>query len=184
MIKQNLLIYSIPILYEILKEHEDEINFNIIEISSFKELNNQKYTNSLVILSKNKSVQFSNVIKLDFPIKISKLIEKINIQFIRLKTKEKSKISIGNFVLNLNSKILKFDSKNVFLTEKEINLIIYLDKSKKPVNVDELQAEVWGYKNQIETHTVETHIHRLRKKILNELNKDNFILSNKTKMVG
>ena len=70
-------------------------------------------------------------------------------------------------------------SKSIFLTEKETNLIIYLDKSKQPVNVDELQSEVWGYKNQIETHTVETHIHRLRKKILNELNKDNFILSNK-----
>ena len=74
---------------------------------------------------------------------------------------------------------MKLDSKSIFLTEKETNLIIYLDKSKQPVNVDELQSEVWGYKNQIETHTVETHIHRLRKKILNELNKDNFILSNK-----
>ena len=86
---------------------------------------------------------------------------------------------IGSYELNLNAKTLKLDSKSIFLTEKETNLIIYLDKSKQPVNVDELQSEVWGYKNQIETHTVETHIHRLRKKILNELNKDNFILSNK-----
>ncbi len=179
MIKQNLIIYSIPILSEILRELELEINFNIIEISNFKELIKEKNVNSLIIINQNKSVQDSNAIKLDFPIKLSKLIEKVNIQYIRLKTKEKSKVLIGNYELNLNAKTLKFDSKSIFLTEKETNLIVYLDKSKKPVNVEELQSEVWGYKNQIETHTVETHIHRLRKKILNELNKDNFILSNK-----
>ena len=179
MIKQNLIIYSIPILSEILRELEFEINFNIIEISNFRELNKQKYVNSLIIINQNKSLELSNAIKLDFPIKLSKLIEKVNIQYIRFKTKEKSKVLIGNYELNLNAKTLKLDSKSIFLTEKETNLIIYLDKSKQPVNVDELQSEVWGYKNQIETHTVETHIHRLRKKILNELNKDNFILSNK-----
>ena len=86
---------------------------------------------------------------------------------------------IGSYELNFNARILKLSEKNIFLTEKEADLIIYLNKSKKPVKVDELQSEVWGYKDQIETHTVETHIHRLRKKILNQLKKDNFILSNK-----
>ena len=108
------------------------------------------------------------------------MIEKINIQFIRKKTKETSKISIGDYELNLNAKTLKLNTKSVSLTEKETNLITYLNKSNKPVNVEELESEVWGYKNKIETHTVETHIHRLRKKILKQLDKDNFILSNKT----
>tara|TARA_X000000368_G_scaffold351524_1_gene292111 strand:- start:526 stop:1086 length:561 start_codon:yes stop_codon:yes gene_type:complete len=180
MIKQNLAIYSIPILSEILIELEDEINFNVIEISNYKELNNKKLNSCLVLINKNKTLDYVNVIKLDFPIKVSKLIEKINIQLIRLKTKEKSRICIGDYELNLNSKMLKLNAKNVSLTEKETNLINYLNKSNKPVNVEELESKVWGYKNKIETHTVETHIHRLRKKILKQLDKDNFILSNKT----
>ena len=179
MIKQNLVIYSIPILSEILKEMKDEINFSIVEISNLKELNMQELNSSLVLIRNNKDIDFVNVIKLDFPIKVTKLIEKINIQFIRLKTKEKSKISIGDYELNLNAKILKWNEKSISLTEKETNLIIYLNKFSRPVNVEELESEVWGYKNKIETHTVETHIHRLRKKILNQLDKDGFILSNK-----
>ncbi len=179
MIKQNLIIYSIPILSEILKEIEDEINFSVVETSNLKELNTSNLKNSLILINDTNSIDLSNVIKLNFPIRIFKLIEMINIQFIRMKTKEKSRISIGDCELNLNSKILKFDEKTVSLTEKETNLIVYLNKSRKPVNVEELETEVWGYKNKIETHTVETHIHRLRKKILNNLNKEYFIMSNK-----
>ena len=65
------------------------------------------------------------------------------------------------------------------LTEKEINTIIYLSKSKNPVSVDELQEKVWSYQSDIETHTVETHIYRLRKKILKTFNDNNFIVSKK-----
>tara|TARA_B100000900_G_C20527740_1_gene694933 strand:- start:354 stop:914 length:561 start_codon:yes stop_codon:yes gene_type:complete len=180
MIKQNLIIYSIPILSEILKEIEDEINFSIVEISNLKELNKQNLTSSLVLINNNKDLDFANAIKLDFPIKVTKLIEKINIQFIRIKTKETSRISIGDYELNLNAKILKLNEKFISLTEKETDLIIYLNKSGGPVKVEELESEVWGYKNKIETHTVETHIHRLRKKILIQLDKDSFILSNKS----
>ena len=65
------------------------------------------------------------------------------------------------------------------LTEKEINLIMFLNNSSKPVKVQKLQSEVWSYKFDLESHTVETHIHRLRKKILKNFNRDNFILSDK-----
>ena len=65
------------------------------------------------------------------------------------------------------------------LTEKEINTITYLSKSNKPVGVDELQKKVWSYNYDIETHTVETHIYRLRKKILNKFNDNEFIISDK-----
>ena len=65
------------------------------------------------------------------------------------------------------------------LTEKEINTISYLSKSKKPVSIDKLQAEVWSYQSDIETHTVETHIYRLRKKIFNSFNDNMFIVSKK-----
>ena len=65
------------------------------------------------------------------------------------------------------------------LTEKEINTITYLSKSDKPVSIDELQQKVWSYQSGIETHTVETHIYRLRKKILKTFNDNNFIISKK-----
>ena len=65
------------------------------------------------------------------------------------------------------------------LTEKEINTITYLSKSEKPVSIDELQEKVWSYQSDIETHTVETHIYRLRKKIFQSFKDQNFIMSEK-----
>ena len=68
---------------------------------------------------------------------------------------------------------------NLKLTEKEINIIKFLSKSNKPVSVNELQNKVWSYQSDIETHTVETHIYRLRKKILKTFNDNKFIISKK-----
>ncbi|MBD1159619.1 helix-turn-helix domain-containing protein, partial [Pelagibacterales bacterium SAG-MED19] len=65
------------------------------------------------------------------------------------------------------------------LTEREINLIIFLKKSKLPVNINELQKKVWKYGSDLDTHTVETHIYRLRKKIKEKFNDEKFILSSK-----
>ena len=65
------------------------------------------------------------------------------------------------------------------LTEKEVNIIVYLSKKDNSVSVDQLQFDVWGYRSKLETHTVETHIYRLRKKILKKFNDNNFILSHK-----
>ena len=65
------------------------------------------------------------------------------------------------------------------LTEKEINTITYLLKSNKAVSIDELQDKVWSYQSDIETHTVETHIYRLRKKILKSFDDENLLLSKK-----
>ena len=88
-----------------------------------------------------------------------------------------SNINIGLYTLNLNSrKITKNDIK-LDLTERETNLIIYLNKSKSPVKIDELQKDVWEYSSELETHTVETHIYRLRKKMKDKFGDDQFILS-------
>ena len=65
------------------------------------------------------------------------------------------------------------------LTEKEVNTIIYLLRNNKPISIKELQKTVWEYQSDIETHTVETHIYRLRKKILDKFKDDNFLISTK-----
>ena len=177
-IKQNLAIYSIPILYKILKELEKDLNYNIIYIAEKKKLENQDFSNFLVI-SNQKKINFTNLLHISFPLKISKLVEKINIQVIQFKTKKNSEIYIGDYILNINSRKLFKDLNVLSLTEKEANLITFLNYSAKPVNIKKLQAEVWGYKNLLETHTVETHIHRLRKKILSTFNLNDLIISNK-----
>ena len=179
MIKQSLIIYSNLILYEILKELENEIKYKIEEISTDKELSNKEISEYLVLTDK-KNHKFLNAVQLDLPCKITKLIEKVNIKFIKLKTKEKASVSVGEYDIDLNARLLNFNSESISLTEKEINLIMFLNNSKNPVSVYKLQKEVWSYKNKIETHTVETHIHRLRKKILKEFKKEDFILSNKS----
>ncbi len=178
MIKQNLAIYSIPILYEILKELETDLNYNIVYISDKNKLENQDLSNFLVI-SEKENFKFGNFLQIHFPLKISKLIEKINIQLIKFKSRENSNVNIGKYILNINSRTLTTNSNTISLTEKEVNLILYLHSSTEPVNIKTLQLEVWGYRNSLETHTVETHIHRLRKKILSTFNLDDLIVSKK-----
>ena len=88
-------------------------------------------------------------------------------------------MKVNNYTIDLNSREILNKETRLKLTEKEINTIIYLSKSNKPVSIDELQDKVWSYQSDIETHTVETHIYRLRKKILNTFNDNEFIISKK-----
>jgi len=118
-------------------------------------------------------------IRSNFPIDIQKLVEKINIQLIKQKYNVQSNFNIKQYCLNINSRILSKENNNLKLTEKEIDIIIFLYKSKKTTNVSVLQKEVWGYSPDLETHTVETHIYRLRKKIKDGFKDENFILSQK-----
>ena len=84
---------------------------------------------------------------------------------------------MNKYIIDLNSREMLIGKQKVKLTEKEINTIIYLSKSNKPISVNELQENVWSYQSDIETHTVETHIYRLRKKIFNTFNDNEFIMS-------
>ena len=90
----------------------------------------------------------------------------LNIQFLKNKFNQQNNIKIGKYYINLNSKIMKNKKKKYLnFTEKEAKIINFLNKSKKPISINDLQSEVWGHKSKLETHTVETHIYRLRKKI-------------------
>ena len=110
----------------------------------------------------------------DFPKKLSNLIEIINQNFLKNQFLNQSDIKIGKYILNLNSRKINFENKSLDLTEKESNLILFIN-SKKKASLKDLQKNVWGYSSDLETHTVETHIYRLRKKILKIFNDDSFI---------
>ena len=178
MYKQNLAIYSNLFLFNILKELEDNLNIKVFIISDEKELKKKKLENTLIITTEKK-LKIENILQISLPIKISKLIEIINVEIIKIKTKMQSSVMIGHYNLDLNGRILRFKSDIIDLTEKETQLISFLNNSIVSVNIRKLQTEVWGYKEQLDTHTVETHIHRLRKKLIDKFGKNNLIFSDK-----
>ena len=138
------------------------------------------YLNNYLIISNKKYLDIRNQFVLDdIPINIFKLVEKINIEFLKLQFNSQSEVKVNNYTIDLNSREMFIKNTKLKLTEKEINTIIYLSKSDKPVSINELQVKVWSYQSDIETHTVETHIYRLRKKILKIFNDNNFIISKK-----
>ena len=176
---QNLIIYDFDELYKILIENKKDLNINF-EKASKNDLSMLISRPDTLVFTKKKISGLNNQIIFDkFPISIFKLLEKINIELIKKKFSDQSEINIGSYKFNLNSRKMSFEKKNLKLTEKEINSIIYLNKAKKPIKIHELQSDVWGYQSELETHTVETHIYRLRKKILKIFNDENFIISNK-----
>jgi|TARA_B110000093_G_scaffold153483_1_gene169231 hypothetical protein len=187
MIKQNVFIFNHYSLYEILDEIKVNLSFDIImhenEVSLFKD-KNFNIKNSLIIsksnnkINLNKNLDIKNIINFhDYPIKLNRLIELINIQLIKIKFNHQSKVIVKDYELDLNSKNLSKDHLILKLTEKEIEIILYLSKDKNKHNVMDLQKNIWGYVSDMETHTVETHVYRLRKKIFNKFNEDSFILS-------
>ena len=133
-----------------------------------------------MIITKKNNLNLKNSIYLEsFPLKLNNLIEKLNIEFLKIKFSKQSKINISNYTIDLNSRIISSNNIELKLTEKEINTILYLSKKKEPINIKKLEKVVWEYQSEIETHTVETHIYRLRKKIFNTFRDQNFLISKK-----
>ena len=178
---QNLIIYKFNSLYQILEELDLNLNFKIIFADNENSLNDiVKNLNNYLIISNKKDFNFINHLVLDnIPINIFKLIERINIEFLRLQFNSQSEVKINDYTIDLNSRKMTIKNITLKLTEKEINTIIYLSKSKKPVSIEELKEKVWSYQSDIETHTVETHIYRLRKKLLSTFKENEFIISKK-----
>ena len=178
---QNLIIYKFKSLYQILEELSLDLNFKILFADNENSLKNKiENLKHYLVMSDKAYLNINNEFILnDTPINIFNLVEKINIKFLKIQFNNQSELKIKNYFINLNSRDLLMNNIKLKLTEKEINTIIYLSKSAKPVSVTELEKKVWSYQSDIETHTVETHIYRLRKKIFNAFGDNQFILSEK-----
>jgi DNA-binding response OmpR family regulator len=181
MVMQNLIIFKYKFLYEIIKELEENFNFTIFEENDEKNLyiKLKEDQNSLIITKKILNNIENQLILSQTPIKLTHIIEKINIELHKLHFNKKSKIEVGKYLLDLNSRELIIKDKVLKLTEKETNMIIYLSKSINGAGIEQLQSHVWGHHSKLETHTVETHIYRLRKKISEIFNDERFIVNNK-----
>ena len=177
MITQNLIIYKFAGLYQIIEELSLDLNFKVTFVDDDVSLNEKvnNLSNCLIISDKKYLNIHNQFILRDMPINIFKLIEKINIEFLKLQFNSQSEVKVNNYTIDLNSREMLIENTKLKLTEKEINTITYLSKSDKPVSINELQVKVWSYQSDIETHTVETHIYRLRQKIKNQFDDKNFI---------
>ena len=189
---QKLHILNIPELDKIIIEIKDYFNYEINYFTEKKDLikkinEDRKFLeNSIIIVNqkdfsslKNKTHEKQIHCITKFPIKISNLIDQLNARLIQQNYSAQSNINIHKYRLDINSRILKKSDYELKLTEREIDTIIFLKNQNKPVKVDVLQKKVWKYGEDLETHTVETHIYRLRKKIKDKFDDDSFIKSKK-----
>ena len=205
--KQTINIVGVHTLYNIFEEIKDNLSFNVtnfdkednflklyrenkIDIANsliltkaenkdlFVKKNNINKQNIFLLHNKDKNFDINieyNLLK--YPIEIYSLIEKINIQLIKQKYNYQSKIKLNDYYLDLNSRNIAKKNKSLKLTEREMDIILFLNDKKKPQKINILQSQVWEYSSDLETHTVETHIYRLRKKINNKFKDNKFIIS-------
>ena len=189
MIKQTIHIIDFKILYNILDEIKDYLKFQILHYKNeeiFLNSNDLNLNDSLILVRINNKVFLNNekinkkkiFSRPNYPITIDKLVEILNVNLIKQKYNYQSNIYIKDYKLDLNSRTITKNNQNLKLTQKEIDIILFLNGYEKPQKVNVLQNKVWGYSLELETHTVETHIYRLRKKIKDEFKDNNFILSN------
>ena len=187
MSKSAVYIYNFKVLYNIIFEIKNFFNFDLFynesEKSIFEE-QKKRGDKSFIIIThqklKNNSINSKQIMTIEnYPLNLLSLIEKINSNLLMQQYNFQSNINLGDYLLDLNSRIISLKNNKLKLTEREIQIILFLKKQKQPINIDILQKEVWGYSEESETHTVETHIYRLRKKIKKSFSDQSFIKSDK-----
>ena len=191
MVNQKLYIINLSNFFDIISELKEHIGFEISKFDN-KEIFFDNYKsksisieNSILIVHEKeynffvKDINEDQIIKFKPPVSIFTFIENLNVRFIQKKYQDQSSVNVKEFFLDINSRELKKGKSSLKLTERETDMILFLNKSKKPVNVETLEKEIWQHSSELETHTVETHIYRLRKKIKAEFGNDDLIKSNK-----
>ena len=148
---------------------------------NYKEIGKNDFP--LIITSKSSSSEnlFSGrfVEKINMPFSILDLEKKIISLFAKFDFTKSSLIYLKGYIINKNERKIKKNNLELKLTEKEVDFLILFSQSKKPLSKTYALKKVWNYSSESESHTIETHIHRLRKKILKKFNDNNFIKNDK-----
>ena len=154
--------------------HEENFkHFNVKEI-----LNNEQFFKILVTNNGKNYKIFDATVKL--PISLKEINNIIESTAAKKKFGKNSSINIKSYMLNKNEKKLIKQNDFIILTEKEIQLLELFLVTAKPISKIEILSKVWQYSSDADTHTVETHIYRLRKKVAKKFFDEKFILNNKT----
>ena len=173
----KVFIYKSNSLYKVLHELSSDLKLNFIEIDNIKntsiDLQNSCIISSIKIDANKDNILIDN----KKPNSLNKILQDINTTLLRKKFLNQSKFFIGNYLLNLNSRTISKDGIYLKLTEREVEIITYIYNKKKNVTIKELQSNVWKYTKDLETHTVETHIHRVKKKFKDIFKDEKFVKS-------
>ena len=156
------------------------IEYSQLENNEIIKLLNSSSNKLRLLISKNqsnKNIFYDDLILSSFRLK--ELNEKIVKLVSRRKFIDNSSIAIKNYKLDKNEKKLKKENSYIVVTEKEIKLLELLLNKRKPISKKDILKEVWQYSSDADTHTVETHIYRLRKKIFDKFNDKNLIINEK-----
>ena len=191
MVNQKLYIINLSNFYDVISELKEHIGYEILKFDN-KEIFFNKYEsksipteNSILVINEKeynffvKNINEDQIIKFKPPVNIFTFIENLNVKFIQKKYQDQSNVNVKDFFLDINSRELKKGKSSLKLTERETDMILFLNNSKKPINVETLEKEIWQHSSELETHTVETHIYRLRKKILKTFKDNNLLISKK-----
>jgi len=192
MVNQKLYIINLSNFYDIISELKEHIDYELLKFDN-KEIFFDKHKskristeNSILIVHEKEynffvqNINEHQIIKFKPPVNIFTFIENLNVRFIQKKYQDQSNVNVKDFFLDINSRELKKGNSTLKLTERETDMILFLNNSEKPVNVETLEKKIWQHSSELETHTVETHIYRLRKKIKAEFGNDDLIKSNKS----
>ena len=194
--KLNVLIFGPSSFISTLDELKSFLKFNpltnnstkkhdviLIHHEALKDKNNKNFiakSKTIKIYASNKrksSNDYDAYLELPTNLKeINSIVENI---VAKSKFSKNSSIEIKNYLLNKNEKKLYKQSEFITLTEKEIQLLELFLERKKTISKDDILSIVWNYSVDADTHTVETHIYRLRKKINDKFKDEKFIINNK-----
>ena len=198
--KLTISIFEKEILFEVLKKlklfskydikyYEDlnllkkiKNNLAIVFVNNLKEKDSQEIIKSifpLIIITKSQfkknNLLGSFVEIINTPLNVLDLEKKIVSLLSKYEFNKRSLINLNGYIIDKNEKKIKKNNLYLELTEKEINFLTLFSKNNKPVTRNFLLEKVWNYSKETDTHTVETHIHRLRKKIQDKFGDNNFI---------
>ena len=156
----------------------DILLFQNEKMSDFDTKSLDTYKGISILIGKNKK-QFNNYHhQMNLPLKINDFINVIDDLRSKRKFSDNSTIKLKNYILNKNERKLFKDSISIILTEKGVQLLELFVERKKILSKNEILERVWKYSSDTDTHTVETHVYRLRKKIKETFSDEKFILNN------
>ena len=161
-------------------ENFDIILFHVDVLENKKQKAYINSSNSIKICARARKEHLDDFdISLELPTTLAEINATIGNAAAKKKFNLNSSIEIKSYLLNKNEKKLSKENQSIILTEKEIQLIKLFLNTKKPISKDNILSSVWNYSSDADTHTVETHIYRLRKKISDKFMDEKFILNNK-----